>query len=230
MSESIIRVLIVDDDPLVRAGLRLLLGGSADIEIVGECSDGDEVLAAVRGLDPHVVLMDVRMLRLDGISALRELRRELPEHPVAVVMLTTFRSDASVLDALRAGAAGFVLKHTPPGEIVEAVRTAASGSPTVSPDVLRQLIEHVAASAEADTEPTSADSDGLLDPLSEREREVAFAVADGLGNAEIAARLFLSVGSVKAHISSALAKLGLDNRIQLAILAHDARGTSVPPT
>jgi len=215
----VIRVLVVDDDPLVRGGLRLMLGGAPDLEIVGDVADGDEVLEAVRRLEPEVVLMDVRMTRVDGISAIRTLRSAgLPRVP-AVIVLTTFRTDATVLEALRAGAAGFLLKHTPPAEIVAAIRTAASGQPTVSGDVLRQLIDHVTA-GEA---PARIYAPNPLGPLTDREREVALAVAEGLGNAEIAGRLFLSHGSVKAHISSALAKLGLDNRIQLAILAHESR-------
>lgn len=213
------RVLVVDDDPLVRAGLRLMLGGAHDIVFAGEASDGDEVLAAVEECRPDVVLLDIRMARVDGITALRMLRdgahRQLP-----VIVLTTFRTDAVVLDALRAGAAGFLLKHTPPAEIVGAVRLAAAGQSTLSPAVLQQLVAQ-AGSEGAVREAAPATS--RLTVLSEREREVAFAVADGLANAEIAERLYLSRGSVKAHLSSALAKLGLDNRIQLAILAHDAR-------
>ena len=214
-----IRVLIVDDDPLVRGGLRLMLGGAADLQLVGDVSDGDEVLDAVRGLSPDVVLMDVRMARVDGISTIRTLRSAGLAGVPAVIVLTTFRTDATVLEALRAGAAGFLLKHTPPADIVAAVRAAAAGRPTVSSDVLRQLIDHVTAAADA---PNTRAPDPLA-PLTGREREVALAVADGLGNADIAERLFLSHGSVKAHISSALGKLGIDNRIQLAILAHESR-------
>jgi len=216
---SAIRVLVVDDDPLVRGGLRLMLGGAPDLEIVGDVSDGDEVLDAVRRLEPEVVLMDVRMTRVDGISAIRTLRSAGLSRVPAVIVLTTFRTDATVLEALRAGAAGFLLKHTPPADIVAAIRTAASGQPTVSADVLRQLIDHVTA-GDVPARPHTPDP---LAPLTDREREVALAVAEGLGNSEIAERLFLSHGSVKAHISSALAKLGLDNRIQLAILAHESR-------
>jgi len=264
-----IRVLIVDDDPLVRAGLRLMLGGAADLELVGDAADGDEVAEAVRLHRPDVVLMDVRMPRLDGIAAVRALQASGLDVPPAVIVLTTFRADATVLEALRAGASGFLLKHTPPAEIVAAIRAAADGLPTVSPDALRQLIDYVAATesvtlgtgrsvrdaavsdgaasegaasggaASDGAAPDGAASEGAasdpgapelststLDPLAaltEREREVAFAVAEGLGNAEIAERLFLSHGSVKAHISSALAKLALDNRIQLAVLAHQSR-------
>jgi DNA-binding NarL/FixJ family response regulator len=219
MTASPTRVLVVDDDPLVRAGLRLMFGGADDIVFAGEASDGDEVLAAVEEFRPDVVLLDIRMARVDGITALRMLRdsaaRDLP-----VIVLTTFRTDAVVLDALRAGAVGFLLKHTPPAEIVGAIRLAAAGQSTLSPDVLAQLVAQAGAEGAL---PDANAAAGRLAALTEREREVAFAVADGLGNAEIAQRLFLSHGSVKAHLSSALTKLGLDNRIQLAILAHDAR-------
>jgi len=214
-----IRLLVVDDDPLVRSGLKLMFGGAPGIEIVGEAGDGDGVVDLAADLAPDVVLMDVRMQRVDGVSAVSSLRADPRTRAAAVVMLTTFRSDSVVLDALRAGAAGFLLKHSSPDEIVDAVRVAATGQPTVSPAVLRQLIDHVADEG-ADTR---ADAASALDRLSERERQVAFAVAEGLSNTEIAERLFLSLGSVKAHISAALAKLGLENRIQLAILAHDAR-------
>lgn len=212
-----IRVLLVDDDALVRSGLRLLLAGAAGIQVVGECDDGDVLLSSVAEHAPDVVLLDVRMPRMDGVTALRVLRSALGDAAPEVVVLTTLGGEAIVLDALRAGAAGFLLKHTPPEEIVAAVRAAAEGRPVVSPDVLRQLIDHVAASA-----PAAPASDALA-VLTPREREVADAVADGLGNSEIAARLHFSPGTVKGHISSALAKLGLDNRTQLAIAAHEAR-------
>lgn len=219
-----IRVVIVDDDPLVRTGLGLMLGGAEDIEVVGEAADGDEVVGTVERHEPDVVLMDVRMPGLDGVGALRALRdRELRP---AVVMLTTFRSDVVVLASLRAGAAGFLLKHTPPDEIVRAVRLAAAGQPAVSPAVLRQLMDHVAAgdarNADGAVERPDDPAEALA-PLTDREREVADAVADGLANPDIAEHLHLSLGSVKAHISSSLAKLGLDNRVQLAIAAYEAR-------
>ncbi|MFS0700802.1 response regulator [Cellulomonas sp. 179-A 4D5 NHS] len=215
-----IRVLLVDDDPLVRAGLRLMLAGAGDLTVVGEAADGDELGAAVAAHRPDVVLLDVRMPRVDGVTALRALRRAPDRGLPAVVVLTTFRTDAVVLDALRAGAVGFLLKHTAPDAIVEAVRTAADGQPTVSPSVLHQLIEHVTARSPA---PAAAAPDLRDEGLTEREHAVAMAVAEGLANAEIAERLFLSVGSVKVHLSSALAKLGLENRVQLAIRAHDSR-------
>jgi DNA-binding NarL/FixJ family response regulator len=143
-----VRVLLVDDDPLVRAGLRMMLAGDPGITVVGEAADGDELPAAVTDFSPDVVLLDIRMPRLDGISALRQLRAEQP-HPPAVVMLTTFRADAVVLDALRAGAAGFLLKHTPPEQIVAAIATAAAGEPAVSAGVLTQLIDYVAGTGPA---------------------------------------------------------------------------------
>jgi DNA-binding NarL/FixJ family response regulator len=216
MNRGPVRVLLVDDDPLVRAGLRMMLAGDPGIVVVGDAADGDEMVAAVTDVSPDVVLLDIRMPRLDGVSALRQLRAEQPQPP-AVLMLTTFRADSVVLDALRAGAAGFLLKHTPPEQIVAAITTAAAGEPTVSAGVLTQLIDYVAG-----TRPAAGPD--RLGPLTDRERAVALAVADGLSNGEIADRLHLSVGSVKVHISAALAKLGIDNRVQLAILAHESRG------
>lgn len=211
-----VRVLLVDDDPLVLAGLRMLLAGDPGIDVVAEASDGDEVAVQVADTRPDVVLMDIRMPRLDGIAALRDLRAGPGPHP-AVIMLTTFGAEPVVLDALRAGASGFLLKHTPPDRIISAIHAASTGEAAVSPAVLKQLIERVAGGVPAPPKDSLAG-------LSEREREVALAVADGLGNAEIAERLYLSVGSVKAHISSALSKLGLENRVQLAIAAHESRG------
>lgn len=213
-----IRILIVDDDALVRSGLRLMLAGEADLEIVGEADDGAGLGAAVAEHAPDVVLLDVRMPRTDGLQALREMRDAAAQAVPSVLVLTTLGGEATLLEALRAGAAGFLLKHAAPVEIVAAIRAAAAGQPTVSSEALQKLIDHVAASGAPPQAPATD-----LDALSDREREVADALADGLGNAEIAARLFLSQGTVKAHISSALAKLGLENRTQLAIAAHDAR-------
>ena len=211
-----VRVLLVDDDPLVIAGLRMLLAGDPRIDVVGEAGDGRELTPSVVRERPDVVLLDVRMPGMDGVRALRELRAAVREQP-AVVMLTTFGAEPIVLDALRAGASGFLLKHTPPDQIIAAIHAAAAGESSVSPVVLRQLIDRVA------TEGRPPAAEDPLEGLSDREREVALAVADGLGNAEISERLYLSVGSVKAHISSALSKLGLDNRVQLAVAAHESR-------
>ncbi|MFF7390672.1 response regulator [Streptomyces scabiei] len=212
-----IRLLLVDDDPLVRRGLSLMLGGADDIEIVGEGADGDEVEALVDRTRPHVVLMDIRMPTVDGLSATERLRAR-PDAP-EVVVLTTFHADDQVLRALRAGAAGFVLKDTAPAEIVEAVRRVAAGDPVLSPAVTRQLMAH-AAGPGPDTRRTTARS--RVATLNDREREVAVAVGRGASNAEIAAELFMSVATVKTHVSRVLAKLGLNNRVQIALLTYDA--------
>jgi DNA-binding NarL/FixJ family response regulator len=216
-----VTVLLVDDDPLVRAGLRMMLAGDDSLTVVGEAADGDELVDAVAAHAPAVVLLDIRMPHLDGISALRQLRAQ-SAHPPAVIILTTFRADAVVLDALRAGAAGFLLKHTPPEQIVQAIITAAAGEPTVSPAVLAQLIDYVTGTGTG-----IAPAADRMAALTDRERAVALSVADGLSNGDIARTMHLSVGSVKVHISAALAKLGIDNRVQLAIIAHESR--SAPP-
>ncbi|WP_328421576.1 response regulator transcription factor [Streptomyces sp. NBC_00443] len=212
-----IRLLLVDDDPLVRAGLSFMLGGADDIEIVGEAADGSEVEALVDRSRPDVVLMDIRMPSVDGLTATERLRsrKDAPQ----VVLLTTFHADDQVLRALRAGAAGFVLKDTPPAEIVDAVRRVAAGDPVLSPTVTRQLMAHAAGTA-ADTRRSHARE--RLTALNDREREVAVAVGRGLSNADIAAELFMSVATVKTHVSRVLAKLDLNNRVQIALLAYDA--------
>ena len=210
-----VRVLIVDDDALVRGALRMMLSGAAGIEVVGEAGDGDEVARAVATTRPQVVLMDIRMPRVDGITATAQLRRR-PEPP-EVIVLTTFDADENVLRALRAGASGFLLKDTPPARIVEAVLRVAAGDPILSPAVTRRLIARVTVDG-GTAERSRAD----FGKLTEREGEVVLAVARGRSNAEIAAELFLSVATVKTHLSHAMAKLGLTNRTQLALLAHDA--------
>lgn len=212
-----IRLLLVDDDPLVRAGLSLMMGGADDIEIVGEAADGAEVEAAVDRTRPDVVLMDIRMPSVDGLTATERLRGR-PDAP-QVVVLTTFHADEQVLRALRAGAAGFVLKDTRPAEILAAVRRVAAGDPVLSPTVTRQLMEHVAGTA-ADTR--RAQARARVAALNDREREVAVAVGKGLSNAEIAAALYMSVATVKTHVSRVLAKLDLNNRVQIALLTYDA--------
>ncbi|WP_320777722.1 response regulator transcription factor [Streptomyces sp. CRN 30] len=215
-----IRLLLVDDDPLVRAGLSLMIGGADGIEIVGEAADGSEVEALVDRTRPDVVLMDIRMPGTDGLTATERLRGR-PDAP-QIVVLTTFHADEQVLRALRAGAAGFVLKDTPPADIVDAVRRVAAGDPVLSPAVTRRLMDHAAGGA-ADTRRARARA--RLAVLNDREREVAVAVGRGLANAEIAAELFMSVATVKAHVSRALAKLDLNNRVQVALLAYDAELT-----
>ncbi|MFF7527690.1 response regulator [Streptomyces bobili] len=212
-----IRLLLVDDDPLVRAGLSLMMGGARDIEIVGEAADGGEVEALVDRTRPDVVLMDIRMPSVDGLTATRRLRAR--EDAPQVVVLTTFHADEQVLRALRAGAAGFVLKDTPPAQIVDAVRRVAAGDPVLSPTVTRQLMAHAAGTAADDRRPRAR---ARIAVLGEREREVTVAVGRGLSNAEIAAALFMSVATVKTHVSRVLAKLDLNNRVQIALLAYDA--------
>ena len=210
-----VKVLIVDDDALVRGALRMMLSGSDGIEVVGEAGDGDEVTAALAEHRPDVVLMDIRMPRLDGISATAALRRR-PDPP-SVIVLTTFDADENVLRALRAGASGFLLKDTPPARIVEAVQRVAAGEEILSPTVLRRFLARFAADG-GSADRARAD----FAKLTEREADVVLAVARGRTNQEIAEELFLSVATVKTHISHAMTKLDLANRTQLALLAHDA--------
>ena len=214
---SATRVLIVDDDALVRSALSMMLAGRDDVTVVGEVGDGDEVEAAVREHAPDVVLMDIRMPRVDGLAATEALRAS-PDPP-HVIVLTTFDADDLVLRALRAGASGFLLKDTPPPEIVRAIGLVAAGDAMLSPAITRRLIEHV-ADTEADARRRSARE--AMGRLTEREREVALAIARGCSNAEIGAELFMSVATVKAHVTRLLAKLELGNRVQIALLAHDA--------
>ncbi|MEU9855527.1 response regulator transcription factor [Streptomyces sp. NPDC047974] len=218
MAPMTIRLLVVDDDPLVRAGLTLMLGGAEGIEIVGEGSDGAEVPDLVARLAPDVVLMDIRMPHVDGLTATERLRAR-PGAP-EVIVLTTFHADEQVLRALRAGAAGFVLKDTAPAEIAGAVLRVAAGDPVLSPAVTRQLMTHVAGAPEA--RPRRDTAAERLAGLADREREVAVAVGRGASNAEIADRLYMSVPTVKTYVSRLLAKLGLNNRVQIALLVHDA--------
>jgi DNA-binding NarL/FixJ family response regulator len=216
MSERI-RVLVVDDDALVRAGLSMLLAGAEDITIVGEATDGSDVAQAVADHEPDVVLMDIRMPVMDGLAA-TELLRALDDAP-EVIVLTTFDADDYVLRALRAGASGFLLKDTPPGDIVRAVRAVAAGEPMLSPTVTRRLIGHVADSEGGERRRHAREQ---LDRLADREREVAVAIGHGKSNAEIGRELYMSVATVKAHVSRVLEKLELNNRVQVALLAHDA--------
>jgi DNA-binding NarL/FixJ family response regulator len=209
-------VLVVDDDPLVRGGLVMMLGGAPDIRVVAEAGDGTQVLPMVDRYAPDVVLMDIRMPVMDGLAATEALRAR--RHAPEVIILTTFDADEHVLRALRAGAAGFVLKDTPPAEIVDAVRRVAQGLPVLSPAVTRRLIDRVAG-ADHDRRTRARERLALLNT---REREVAVAVGQGRSNAEIGSVLFLSVPTVKTHVSSILTKLDLNNRVQIALLAHDA--------
>ena len=210
-----IRVLLVDDDALVRAGLSMMLNGAGDLVIVGEAGDGDQVPAAVAKHRPDVVLMDLRMPRVDGITATRRLR-SAPQPP-EVIVLTTFDADENVLGALRAGASGFLLKDAPPAEIADAIRRVAAGDPILSPAVTRRLMLRAVVQ-----ENTRERALRQLAGLSPREREVVQAIAEGRTNAEIAASLLMSVPTVKAHVTHILTKAALTNRTQIALLAHDA--------
>jgi len=211
-------VLLVDDDALVRSGLKMMLSGAEGIAVVGEADDGRGVLAALDLHRPDVVLMDLRMPQLDGIAATRLVRAQ-PDPP-AVLVLTTFDADELVLRALQAGASGFLLKDTPPPEIVRAIELVHAGDAMLSPTVARRLIALVAGDGESATRRDRARERLAL--LSAREHEVALGVGRGQANADIAAELHMSVATVKAHVSKLLAKLELDNRVQIALLVQDA--------
>lgn len=212
-----IRVLLADDDPLVRAGLTMILGGSASLEIVGEVGDGQEAIDAVRAGGVDVVLMDIRMPVLDGIAATAVVLT-LPTPP-KVIVLTTFDADEYVVRALAAGANGFLLKDTAPADIVDAIIRVAAGEPMLSPAITQQLIRQV-----TDAAPDNKANHALdrIACLTDREREVAISVGRGSSNAEIAAELHMSVATVKAHISHLFTKLGATNRVQVAITMHEA--------
>lgn len=218
----VIDVLVADDDPVVRFGLRMMLGGAPDLRVVAEASDGAEAVELAGRHRPDVVLMDIRMPGTDGLTATETLRGR-PSAP-QVMVLTTFDADAHVLRALRAGAAGFLLKDTPPEELVVAIRHAAQGRPVLSPEVTRRLIARVAESGR-DTRRDAARR--RLGTLAERERTVAAEIGAGRTNAEIAARHHLGLTTVKTHVSAILTKLDLNNRVQVALLVQEAG--LVPP-
>ncbi|KQX62090.1 response regulator transcription factor [Angustibacter sp. Root456] len=211
------RVLIVDDEALVRAGLRMILSAADDLEVVAEAEDGADAIDAVRAHRPDVVLMDIRMPRLDGLRATQQVL-ELDPAP-RVVVLTTFDLDDYVFRALEAGASGFLLKDTPPRDLVRAVQVVAAGEAMLSPTVTRRLIGHFSDSGSSSRQRTALDR---LGALTAREREVLVAVARGLSNAEVGRELFMSEATVKAHVSRLLTKLDATNRVQVAIVAHDA--------
>jgi DNA-binding NarL/FixJ family response regulator len=212
-----IRVLVVDDDALVRAAIAMMLAGAEDIAIVAEVTDGNEVAGAVAEHRPAIVLMDIRMPGMDGLAATELLRAQ--DNAPEVIVLTTFQDDDYVLRALRAGASGFLLKHTPPADIVRAVRAVAAGEPILSPTITRRLIGHVTDSEARDRTRSARER---LDRLTEREREVAVAIGLGKTNAEISGELYMSIATVKTHVSRVLEKLECNNRVQIALLAHDA--------
>jgi DNA-binding NarL/FixJ family response regulator len=210
-----IRVLIVDDDDLMRAGLRGVLSSDQAIELVGEAADGREAAYRTRLLRPDVVLMDIRMPDLDGISATRELLAAFPE--VKVVILTTFEQDDYIFGALSAGASGFLLKRTRPEELIAAIHTIAAGDSLLSPPVTSRVIERMAGQA-----PPDAARDARLDELTPRETEVLKLVARGLSNAEIATDLMIEESTVKTHLKRVLAKLGVRDRVQAVIFAYES--------
>jgi DNA-binding NarL/FixJ family response regulator len=208
-----IRVLLADDDQLVRAGLRALLSADAEIEVIGEASDGELAVYLAQRLEPDVVLMDIRMPRLDGIAATRRIAQEQPG--VRVVVLTTFALDEYVYDALRAGASGFLLKDAPADLLRHAVHAAARGEAMLSPQIASMLIAPIAAQRRRVEPPTG------YDELTSRERAVLGLLARGWSNNEIAAHLHVSQATVKSHITPMLAKLGLRDRAQAIVLAHE---------
>ncbi|MFC7999987.1 response regulator [Streptomyces rochei] len=216
-----VRVVIVDDEQLVRMALRLVIDGESDLTVVAEAADGDAAITVVDEQRPDVVLMDVRMPGRDGLSATRELlTRPVPPR---VLMLTTFDSDDLVLGALRAGALGFVLKDTQPPQMLDAVRTVADGNPVLSPAVTARVIAAATGPQSAHARTSSREAArNQLSVLTERERETVRAIADGLDNPEIARRLRISIATVKAHTGSLFAKLGVENRVQIALLVRDA--------
>jgi DNA-binding NarL/FixJ family response regulator len=213
MTERPVRVLLVDDDDLMRAGLRSVLSSDDGIEVVGEAGDGRAALDEVRKLRPDLVLMDIRMPDLDGISATREVLAAEPA--IRVVVLTTFEEDDYIFEALSAGASGFLLKRTKPEELIAAIHTVADGDSLLSPSVTRRVIDRMAG------QPAAALSGARLEALTPREREVLELVGRGLSNQEIAEAFFIEESTVKTHVKRILMKLGLRDRVQAVILAYE---------
>ncbi|MBY4128609.1 response regulator transcription factor [Rhodococcus fascians] len=218
---KVLEVLLVDDDALVRAGLSLILSSDPGIAVVGEASDGRSGIDAVRALSPDVVLMDVRMPVLDGLAATEMLRAE--QDATAIVVLTTFDTDEYLLRALRAGANGFLLKDTPPRDIIDAVRRVGTGESMLSPTAVGRLVAHWREQDARSHDSAMERARAMLDSLTDREREVAVAVGSGRSNAEISAELYMSVATVKTYVSRILTKLECSNRVQIAIIVHEAR-------
>jgi DNA-binding NarL/FixJ family response regulator len=210
-----IRVLLADDQELVRAGFRALLDAQRDLEVVGEAADGREAVELTRQLRPDVVLMDIRMPTLDGLAATREIAADERLQRVRIVILTTFELDEYVFEAIRSGAAGFLVKDTKPAALIEALRVVNGGDALLSPSITRRLIAEFAARAK---EPPRSEA---LDELTDREREVMALAASGLSNDEIAERLVVSPATAKTHVSRAMLKLGARDRAQLVVLAYE---------
>jgi DNA-binding NarL/FixJ family response regulator len=222
MSGTPVRVLLVDDDELMRAGLKAVLSSDDTVDVVGEASDGRAALEQVRALNPAVVLMDVRMPDLDGIAATREVLASSPD--VRVLILTTFEQDDYIFGALSAGASGFLLKRTSPEELIAGIHTVAVGDSLLSPSVTRRVIDRMAQQPAADTT-----YDERLSELTPREREVLAQVARGLSNGEIAGTLFIEESTVKTHVKRILMKLRLRDRVQAVIFAYESGLTRAGP-
>jgi DNA-binding NarL/FixJ family response regulator len=211
-----IGVLLADDQAMVRAGFRMILESEPDIAVVGEAENGEQAVAATRRLRPDVVLMDIQMPVEDGLNATRRITQQQPQLVSRVVILTTFERDEYVFDALRSGASGFLVKNAPPEDLVHAVRVVAAGDALLAPSVTRRIIEQFAES------PRKPRLGTALDSLTQREREVLALLARGSSNAELAAELFVTEGTIKTHVSSLLAKLGLRDRVQAVVLAYES--------
>jgi DNA-binding NarL/FixJ family response regulator len=210
-----IRIVLADDQPLVRSGFRMILEAEQDLEVVGEAADGDEAVAAARGLQADVVLMDVQMPNLDGLEATRRIAKDA-KLSSRVLILTTFERDDYVFEALRAGASGFMLKNASPEELVRAVRVVAAGEALLAPSVTRRVIEEYAQRA------APRNNDAAIAQLTDRELEVLRLLATGKSNAELAAHLFLGEGTVKTHVSHLLGKLRLRDRVQAVVFAYES--------
>ena len=213
-----IRVLIVDDQPLLRAGFRMILESEPDLEVVGEAADGEEAVSSARRLRPDVVLMDIRMPRLDGVEATRRLAGPRADDPIKVLMLTTFDLDEYVVEAIRAGASGFLLKDVPPEDLIEAIRVIADGKALLAPSVTRRLLDKFAQRLPATGDQPKPEA---VSSLTERESEILALVARGLSNAEIAEKLVIGETTVKTHVSRLLMKLGLRDRVQAVVFAYE---------
>ena len=216
-----ISVVLVDDDPMVRTALSMILGGAPEVTVVGQAEDGRHGLSVIAEHSPDVVLMDIRMPRLDGLAATEELVRT--GSPSKVIVLTTFDADDEVMRALQHGADGFLLKDTPPDRILEAVRLVAAGQSILSPSITARVLQTVRGAARRGADDSREAARTRLAALTERELEVARAVGAGRSNAEISGELYLSVATVKAHVGRILDKLAAENRVQVAIVVHEAQ-------